>query len=71
MDIGEYLDSLEERTAKQRERFAQRPGPVGELCRNGLFLAAQVLPSARKSVADLYIQLDGFDKALQRLEAVK
>jgi hypothetical protein len=68
MSLGEYLDSLEERTAKLRLRYKNSQGPLANLLNISLNMASEMLPAARQSMANLYTSLDNLDKSLQTFE---
>jgi hypothetical protein len=66
MDIGEYLDQLEARSANLQKRFGADPSSSAATAIN---MAVAILPMARATIANLYTALDNLDKALQRWEA--
>lgn len=64
MNIGEYIDRLEERIAVLKTRWLD-----AENYQLIFQTAAVMLPAARKSIADLFIAMDKLDKALKPFEA--
>ncbi len=68
MDIGEYLDQLEQRAATLRAKYKDRTDAVSGIVGMSVDLASATLPQARKAIADIYVSLDALDKSFQTLE---
>ncbi len=64
--MDEYLDSLENRVEKLRAKTFSPM--VAQIVKTALEMAADILPKARASTADIYMSLDGLDRALKQLE---
>ncbi|HEY4964503.1 MAG TPA: hypothetical protein VIH90_07470 [Candidatus Saccharimonadales bacterium] len=62
MNIGIYLDELEERTINLLNKV-DNPWQT-EILKSTIDL----IPLTRKTIADIYISLDGLDKSLQMIE---